>query len=156
VNLVRDLLGGRFLRAQLRKGKQPICSSRRWEELGDEEYGTQEMRPETFARFERHCVFNKLGYEDLKRIAELHLGKCLALINAQGHRIAIGSGVVEYVQREGYSEQFGVRPMQNAAMQVLRPVVSREKLQNGGRPACGVVEYDRQANRCFLVPDPNQ
>ena len=92
----------------------------------------------------------------MKRIAELHLSKCLALINAQGHRIAIGSGVVEYVQREGYSEQFGARPMQNAAMQVLRSVVSREMLQNGGRPVCGVVEYDRRANRCFLVPDPNQ
>jgi hypothetical protein len=30
----------------------------------------------------------KLGYEDLKRIGELHLDKCLALINAQGQKLS--------------------------------------------------------------------
>jgi ATP-dependent Clp protease ATP-binding subunit ClpC len=113
--------------------------------------GTTEMRPETIARFERHVVFNKLGYEELRKIGQLHVSKCLELINAKGHQITIGSGVVEYVQREGFSEQFGARPMQNAAMQVIRAVVSREMLRNGGRPVSGLLEYDRRQNRCFLA-----
>jgi len=31
-----------------------------------EQAGAQEMRPETFGRFDLRCVFNKLGYETLK------------------------------------------------------------------------------------------
>jgi len=39
--------------------------------------GTNEMRPEIFARFDLHCVFNKLDYLTLKRIAELHVRQAL-------------------------------------------------------------------------------
>src|SRR5215510_16016461 len=49
--------------------------------------GTSELRPETFARFDLHCVFNKLDYLTLKKIAQLHLAKCIALVTAQGHNI---------------------------------------------------------------------
>ena len=55
------------------------------------------------------------------------------------------SGVVEYVQREGYAEKYGVRPMR-----ILRDAVSLEMLKNGGRPASGIVKYDRRSNKCFL------
>ena len=90
--------------------------------------GTQDMRPETFARFDLHCVFNKLDYLTLKRIAELHVRQALEIINAQGHRIRCGADFVEYVQREGYSEHFGARPMQNAAMRILSGVVAEQML----------------------------
>ena len=112
--------------------------------------GTQEMRPETYARFDLHCVFNKLDYLTLNRIGQLHVDKCLDLIRAQGHSIECESGVVEYVQREGYSERFGARPMQNAAMRVLGSIVAGEMLKSGGRPVRGVVRHERRANKCFL------
>jgi hypothetical protein len=73
--------------------------------------GTQEMRPETYARFDLHCVFNKLDCQTLNRIGQLHLDKCLELVNGQGHSIECQPGVVEHVQREGYSERFGARPI---------------------------------------------
>jgi ATP-dependent Clp protease ATP-binding subunit ClpA len=114
--------------------------------------GTQEMRPETYARFDLHCVFNKLDYLTLKRIGELHVDKCLALINSQGHAIKRESGVIEYVQREGYSERFGARPMQNAAMRILGNVVATELLRNGGLPVGGTIRHDRKQNRCYLLP----
>ena len=64
----------------------------------------------------------KLDYEVLKTIAEVHLKRCLTLINSQGHGISCDSGVLEYVQREGYSERFGARRVQNVAMRVLQPL----------------------------------
>ena len=64
--------------------------------------------------------------------------------------INVASGVVEYVQREGYSERFGARPMQNAALRILGDVVSQEMLKNGGRPVMGEVAFDRKANKCFF------
>jgi ATP-dependent Clp protease ATP-binding subunit ClpA len=112
--------------------------------------GTQEMQPETYARFDLHCVFNKLDYLTLNRIGQVHVEKCLDLIRAQGHSIECQSGVVEYVQREGYSERFGARPMQNAAMRILGSVVMDEMMKNGGRPVMGEVAFDRKANKCFF------
>jgi ATP-dependent Clp protease ATP-binding subunit ClpA len=112
--------------------------------------GTSELRPETYARFDLHCVFNKLGYEVLKEIAAVHLEKCLALINSQGHSISVGPGVLEYIQREGYSEKFGARPMQNTAMRVLGSVVASEMLNDSCGPVEGSVVYDPVSNRCFL------
>jgi ATP-dependent Clp protease ATP-binding subunit ClpA len=113
--------------------------------------GTTEMRPETYARFDLLCVFNKLDYLTLKRVGGLHLDKCLALVNALGHDVECGSGVVEHVQREGYSERFGARPMQNAAMRILGGIVSEEMLRNGGRPVKGVVRHDARTNQCLLI-----
>src|SRR5246127_2321688 len=49
--------------------------------------GTTHFRPETFARFDLQCVFNKLDYESLKQIGELHSAKCLELINWLGHDV---------------------------------------------------------------------
>ena len=112
--------------------------------------GTQAMRPETFARFDLHAVFNKLDYLTLKRIAHLHVSQALEVINGQGHEISREPEVVEHIQREGYSEHFGARPMQNAAMRILGGVVAGAMLKDNGTPVEGVFYYDRRTNKCFL------
>jgi ATP-dependent Clp protease ATP-binding subunit ClpB len=112
--------------------------------------GTSEMRPETYARFDLQAVFNKLGYLTLRKIGELHTKKCLEIINAQGHAIWCHDAVIEYIQREGYSERFGARPMQNAAMRILGDVVAGAMLKNGGQPVTGFVTHDRRTNRCSI------
>ena len=111
---------------------------------------TQDMRPETFARFDLHCVFNKLDYLALKRIAELHVRQALEMINSQGHHVTYATDVVEYVQREGYSEHFGARPMQNAAMRILGGLVAEQMLSDEGRRVKGSLCYNRRTNECFL------
>ena len=112
--------------------------------------GAADFRVETLGRFELQAVFNKLDYQSLQKIGALHTQRCLRLINAQGHKIAIEPAVVEYVQREGYSERFGARPMENAALHTLRSIVATEMLQNGGMPVAGDICYDRKANQLFL------
>jgi ATP-dependent Clp protease ATP-binding subunit ClpB len=112
--------------------------------------GTNEMRPETFARFDLHAVFNKLDYLTLKRIAHLHVSHVLEIISGQGHLITCSPEVIEYVQREGYSEHFGARPMQNAAMRILGGVVTEQILGDSARPVKGLLCHDRRTNKCFL------
>jgi ATP-dependent Clp protease ATP-binding subunit ClpB len=112
--------------------------------------GAQDLRPETYARFDLHCVFNKLGYEVLKEIAAVHLDRTLGLVNSQGHSIICELGVLEYVQREGYSEKFGARPMQNAAMRIIGNVVAAAMLNDGAHQVAGSIAYDPRLNRCFL------
>src|ERR1700730_16950411 len=81
--------------------------------------GTTDFRPETFARFDLQCVFNKLDYEALKQVRVMHSEKFLELIKSLWHDVKLEPGVVEYVQGEWYSEKFGARPMQNAVIRIL-------------------------------------
>ena len=115
--------------------------------------GTTEMRPETCARFDLHCVFNKLDYLTFKQIGRLHVNKCLAFVNRNGHAVECETGVVEYIQREGYLERFGARPMQNAAMRVLGSIVVAEMLDSGSRPVRGVVRSSVQTNAIWRLED---
>jgi hypothetical protein len=69
---------------------------------------------------------------------------------AQGHSIECEPGLVEYVRRGGYSERFGARPMQNAAMRVLGSIGAAEMVKSGGHAVSGVVQYERRSNKCFL------
>jgi ATP-dependent Clp protease ATP-binding subunit ClpA len=113
--------------------------------------GTSEMRPETFARFDLHCVFNKLDYLTLKRIAGLHVSQALEIINAQGHHITCGPEVVERVEREGYSEHFGARPMQTAAMRILGQVVTDKMISQLARTVRGEIRFDPTINETVFV-----
>jgi ATP-dependent Clp protease ATP-binding subunit ClpA len=113
--------------------------------------GTSELRPETYVRFDLHAVFNKLSYDVLKDIAAVHLAKTLQLINRQGHSVIVGPGVLEYIQREGYSEKFGARPMQNAAMRTIGDVVARGMLSDSRRTVEGTISYDSRLNKCSLT-----
>jgi ATP-dependent Clp protease ATP-binding subunit ClpA len=115
-----------------------------------EQAGSREMRVETFGRFDLRCVFNKLGYDTLKKIGQLHTDKCLDIINGKGHELSYAPGVVEYIQEKGYSEHFGARPMLNAAMCVLGDPVAEQMLINGGRPVRGIIKHDRRSKKCSL------
>jgi hypothetical protein len=44
------------------------------------------------------------------------------LINSQGHNIQCGAGVLEHVQRSGYTEEFGAGPIEEAALEILGDV----------------------------------
>jgi ATP-dependent Clp protease ATP-binding subunit ClpA len=111
------------------------------------------MKPEIYRRFQLKCVFNKLDFETLERIAQLHVQKSLTLINAQGHSIVCGAGVLEHVQSSGYTEEFGATPIEEAALEILGDVVAQELISNGARPVHGIIGYDRHTNKCFLTKE---
>src|ERR1700738_5061996 len=112
-----------------------------------EQAGAREMRVETFGRFDLRCVFNKLSYETLKKIGQLHTDKCLGIINGKGHELSYAPGVVEYIQEKGYSEHFGARPMLNAAMRVLGDPVAEQMLINGGWAVRGINNHQTRSKK---------
>jgi ATP-dependent Clp protease ATP-binding subunit ClpC len=114
---------------------------------------TQDMRPEIYARFDAVCVFNRLSDEVLEAIAKLHLDRCLEIVRRQGHDVTLTPGVLEYVLREGWSPEFGARPLQQAALQALGSAIVPHLLEGEGRSVSGRIEYDRRKNRCELVPE---
>jgi ATP-dependent Clp protease ATP-binding subunit ClpA len=110
-----------------------------------------EMRPEILRRFTARCVFNKLDWITLNTIGELHVTKCLKLINSQGHDVRADSSLVEYVQREGYSEDFGAAWMEDTAMEIIGDNVCEAMLLNGGRSVSGTITHDRRTNSCGFI-----
>jgi ATP-dependent Clp protease ATP-binding subunit ClpA len=114
---------------------------------------TQDMRPEIYARFDAVCVFNRLSDEVLEEIAKLHLERCLEIVRALGHEINLSAGVLEYVLREGWSPEFGARPLQQAALRALGSAIVPRLLEGEGRRVTGRIEYDRRKNRCELVSE---
>ncbi|MBV9878540.1 MAG: hypothetical protein JO025_27655, partial [Verrucomicrobia bacterium] len=99
------------------------------------------------------CVFNRLSEEVLEEIAKLHLERCLAIVRALGHDITLSAGVLEYVLREGWSPEFGARPLQQAALRALGNAIVPWLLEGEGRAVSGRIEYDRRKNRCELVSE---
>ena len=114
---------------------------------------TQDMRPEIYARFDAVCVFNRLSDEVLEEIAKLHLERCLEIVRALGHEITLSAGVLEYVLREGWSPEFGARPLQQAALRALGNAIVPRLLEGEGRTVRGRIEYDRRKNRCELTSE---
>jgi ATP-dependent Clp protease ATP-binding subunit ClpC len=114
---------------------------------------TQDMRPEIYARFDEVCVFNRLNDEVLEQIAKLHLDRCLEIVRRQGHDITLSAGVLEYVLREGWSPEFGARPLQQAALRALGGAIVPKLLEGEGRAVKGHIDYDRKRNRCELVSE---
>ena len=114
---------------------------------------TQDMRPEIYARFDEVCVFNRLSDEVLEQIAKLHLDRCLEIVRRQGHDITLSGSVLEYVLREGWSPEFGARPLQQAALRALGGAIVPKLLAGEGRAVSGRIDYDRKRNRCELVSD---
>ena len=113
----------------------------------------QDLRPEIYARFDEVCVFNRLSDDVLEQIAKLHLQRALEIVRRQGHDVTLSPGVLEYVLREGWSPEFGARPLQQAALRALGGAIVPMILKGEGRPVCGRVEYDRRRNRCELVSE---
>jgi ATP-dependent Clp protease ATP-binding subunit ClpA len=114
---------------------------------------TQDMRPEIYARFDEVCVFNRLSDEVLEEIAKLHLDRCLEIVRRQGHDITLSGSVLEYVLREGWSPEFGARPLQQAALRALGGAIVPKLLEGEGRAIKGHIDYDRKRNRCKFVAD---
>ena len=112
---------------------------------------TQDMRPEIYARFDVVSVFNRLNDEVLEEIAKLHLERSLEIVRRQGHDITLSPGVLEFVLREGWSSEFGARPLQQAALRALGSAIVPRLLEGEGRAVSGRIEYDRRKNRCELV-----
>ena len=112
---------------------------------------TQDMRPEIYARFDEVCVFNRLSEEVLREVAKLHLDRTLQIVRSQGHDITVSPGVLDYVVAQGWSPEFGARPLQRAALRAVSGVIVPRMLEGEGRPVRGHIEYDRRRNCCELV-----
>jgi ATP-dependent Clp protease ATP-binding subunit ClpA len=113
-----------------------------------EDLAAAELRPEVLARFNVRCVFQKLGYNAQKKIAEIMLGKELKNLASKGYHLTAGPGVLDLLVSQGVEPRLGVRRMRATAETACRHAV-REALL-AGRPTSGTLI----AENGFLVIHP--
>jgi hypothetical protein len=102
-----------------------------------EDLAAAELRPEVLARFNVRCVFQKLGFNAQKKIAEIMLGKELKNLASKGYHLTAGTGVLELLVSQGVEPRLGVRRMRATAETACRHAV-REALL-AGKPTSGTL-----------------
>jgi ATP-dependent Clp protease ATP-binding subunit ClpC len=69
------------------------------------------FRPELLNRFDEQIVFHKLGLKEVRKIADIMLAETKTRVATKGVTLAVGPRLLERIVRDGYSLEYGVRPL---------------------------------------------
>jgi ATP-dependent Clp protease ATP-binding subunit ClpC len=87
------------------------------------------LRPELLNRISRTVVFNPLSRENVREIAEKFIAHLNARLGEQGLRLTLDESVYALLMREGYSAEFGARPMERAVEALIAQPLARAILE---------------------------
>jgi ATP-dependent Clp protease ATP-binding subunit ClpB len=83
------------------------------------------FRPEFLNRLDEIIVFNILSKEAVKAIVTIQVAQVTERLSAKDIRIDLSPEVYEYLAKEGYSPQYGARPLKRLIQsKILTPVAS--------------------------------
>lgn len=83
------------------------------------------MNPELLNRIDDTIVFKPLGKEELNKIASLLLKKLIRNVESQDMSIEIDGKVEEKIAEEGYSSDYGARPMRRTIELLIQNPLSK-------------------------------
>ena len=86
------------------------------------------FRPEFLNRIDEIIIFNKLGDEDIKKIAGLMLDETRKRIEESGIKITFGDDVTELLAKEGFDPVYGARPLRRAIVRRVEDSLSESML----------------------------
>ncbi|HLW61267.1 MAG TPA: ATP-dependent chaperone ClpB [bacterium] len=86
------------------------------------------LRPEFLNRIDEIIVFRPLSREDLVRIVDLQLGALAARLAERRVQLEVTKEAKAYLAREGYSPDFGARPLRRLIQRTVENAISRALL----------------------------
>jgi ATP-dependent Clp protease ATP-binding subunit ClpC len=93
------------------------------------------FKKETLNRIDEQVIFNKLSKEDIVKITEIHLDNFLNLVRENGYKVKYTKALKDFIAEEGYSEEFGVRPIHRAITTYIQNTITKaileKKIQSG-------------------------
>eukprot|EP00878_Enallax_costatus_P009482 GHUV01009908.1.p1 GENE.GHUV01009908.1~~GHUV01009908.1.p1 ORF type:complete len:746 (+),score=207.39 GHUV01009908.1:200-2437(+) len=69
------------------------------------------FRPELLNRFDEQIVFHKLGIKEVRKIADIMMDETRRRVSGKGVQLVVGKRLMERIIRDGYSLEYGVRPL---------------------------------------------
>ena len=107
-------------------------------------------------RISRTVVFNPLSKENVREIAEKFIARLNAPLGEQGIKLSVDESVYALLMREGYSPEFGARPMERAVealiAQPLAKLILEGRAENGDEVIARATGAKIGFERMFVTP----
>ena len=87
--------------------------------------------PEFLNRLDDVIIFKSLEKEDIGKIVELEIKKLKERVNEIGYDLQINKTAKDFLNEEGYDEEYGARPLTRAIQKFIEDPVSEEILSGG-------------------------
>jgi len=95
------------------------------------------FRPEFLNRIDEIIIFDPLKATDIERIVDIQLGLIEKRLEKHKIKIAIDNSARQYLAKEGFSSEFGARPLKRLIQKVildkLADQIIRGELKDGGK-----------------------
>lgn len=92
------------------------------------------FRPELINRFDEQIVFQKLGLKEVRKIAGIMLEETKQRVATKGVELAVGPRLLERIIADGYSLEYGVRPLRQTITHMIDDVLSDALLHKQVQP----------------------
>ncbi len=89
------------------------------------------LRPELLNRLDDVVIFRSLTRRDAKRIVRLLLEELNNRLEDQGYKVALDSKAVNRLVKDGFSEEYGARPLRREIQDNIENIVAEYILENG-------------------------
>jgi len=111
------------------------------------------FRPEFLNRVDAVIVFRPLGPEQIARIVDLELAKVAERLAERDLRLEVSAAAREWLAREGYSPEYGARPLRRVIQTRVEDAISEALLAGDFGPGDTIyVDADGEDIRIGRVP----
>jgi ATP-dependent Clp protease ATP-binding subunit ClpC len=88
------------------------------------------LRPELINRLDDIVIFRALGRRDARKIVRLLADELNERLNEQGIKIKLGRKLITHIVDEGFSEEYGARPLRRVIQDTVENVLAEYLLAN--------------------------
>jgi ATP-dependent Clp protease ATP-binding subunit ClpC len=89
----------------------------------------RQLRPELLNRLSRVVIFNPLGPDYIREIIDKFIGRLNQRLADHGLRLALEESVYSLLIEQGYSVEFGARPLERAVERLIAQPLARAILE---------------------------
>ncbi len=111
----------------------------------------EHFRPEFLNRIDEIITFNPLTQEDIEKIVDIQLRQISERLASRNIKLFLASAAKEYLVKEGYSPEFGARPLKRLLQKVildkLADKIIRGELKDGSK-----IKVNLRENSLVFVP----
>ncbi len=97
------------------------------------------LRPELLNRLDDIVIFRALNSRDARKIVELLVVELNERLGTQGKTITLSKALLSYIVKEGFSEEYGARPLRRVLQDLVESTVANYILKN---EEVGEIELD--------------
>lgn len=102
------------------------------------------FKKETLNRIDEQIIFHKLSKENILNITELHLENFFNQLRAEGYKIKGTKSLIEFISTDGYSEEYGARPILRSITTNVQNLLSKKILDGSiSKDNSIVVDYNK-------------